>query len=322
MTLHRFFIDTSKGAYWHTAYFKAYDVVISPVVLSIFLYCLGWTGLVGAANDARSAVSAVVKNRQGPLVNANQSAGMRGQSVEKGDIGTLFINGNDVHVVLEGQKVHDNKINLNTNAKIQMGKKKTSLKVESQDDQALKGTILVPQGMRVVIEGGSVTVNVQGFIGDLTVNSGTALVSGQGKLSRFTLVSGVAKVKLQGLMGQTQIHCGDGDIHMDFIHESYENINDLVIPAETNPPGENKYISSGLRLHYPAVKITVNLAKGQAVVVFPKDLGVYYPKECRNFKSLSVRHQSKRAPYRIFPYISGAASLTLRGSEVSSGGKV
>jgi hypothetical protein len=243
---------------------------------------------------------------------ATPSLDMRGQTIEKGDIGTLFISGSDVRLILEEQKANDLKINLNTNATAQLGKKRTSLKLLRQDNQTLQGKILVPSGMRVVIEGGSVDVTIQGFVGELSVAAGSARIAGQGKLSRFTLVSGESSVKLQGLMGQTQMHCGKGDVQVGFVRESYENISDLVIPSDNNEGGKNKYISSGLRLHYPAVKITINLANGQATLIFPKDVGVNYPKENSRLKSLFVPHQSKRAPYRIFPYISGSASLTLR----------
>ncbi len=305
MILHQFPIRTLK------VFYKFFYRAMTPILGGFVVFLFG----IFSVQHGKSSPEETAKNGSMTHHPGNQSLDIRGQSVEKGDIGILFISGKDVDLVIEGQKSNENKINLNTNAITQLGKKKTSLKLSGQHHQRLQGKILVPSGMRVVIEGGSVHVTIQGFGGELSVAAGTARIFGQGKLSRFTLVAGDSSVKLHGLMGQTQMHCGKGDIQLGFIRESYENINDLVIPTEHNESGENKYISSGLRLHYPAVKININLASGQATVFFPKDLGVNYPKESPNLKSLFVRHQSKRAPYRIFPYISGAASLTLRNDE-------
>lgn len=305
MMLHHFFYTFFSLL---LRFFNPFHRAMPGMVGGVAVLFLGALSVHGAEMERKEGA----KNESLTDQSASQSLDMRGQSVEKGDIGALFISGKDVDLVIEEQKSNENKINLHTNATTQLGKKKTSLKLLGPDNQKLQGRILVPSGMRVVIEGGSVHVLIKGFIGELSVAAGTAEISGQGKLSRFSLVAGDSSVKLHGLMGQTQVHCGKGDIQVGFIRESYENINDLVIPTENNESGENKYISSGLRLHYPAVKINISLASGQATVFFPKDLGVYYPKEIRNLKSLFVPHQSKRAPYRVFPYISGAASLTLR----------
>jgi hypothetical protein len=309
MILHRFF---SQFSLLILHFFNFFHRQMAPMLCRVAVFLLGTVSV-------HSAGTAIKQGASGADYSANQSLDLRGQSMEKGDIGALFISGKDVDLVIEGQKSNDNKINLNTNATTQLGKKKTSLKLLGPDHQKLHGKILVPSGMRIVIEGGSVHLTIQGFEGELSVAAGTAGISGQGKLSRFTLVAGDSAVKLNGLMGQTQVHCGKGDIRVGFIRESYEHINDLVIPTENNESGENKYISSGLRLHYPAIKININLASGHAILFFPKDLGVYYPKESQNLKSLFVPHQSKRAPYRIFPYISGAASLTLRNDANGAG---
>ncbi len=304
MILHHFF---SKFFSLLLRGFNPFYKAMTPMVGGVAVFLWGHLSVYIEGTERKAGANESVADHL-----ANQPLDMRGQSIEKGDIGTLFISGKDVDLVIEGQKSNENKINLNTNATTQLGKKKASLKLLGPNHQKLQGKILVPSGMRVVIEGGSVHVTIQGFGGELSVAAGTVRISGQGKFSRFTLVAGDSSVKLHGLMGQTQVHCGKGDIQIGFIRESYENINDLVIPTEHNESGENKYISSGLRLHYPAVKININLASGQATVFFPKDLGVYYPKECQNLKSFFVPHQSKRAPYRVFPYISAAASLTLR----------
>ena len=312
MMLHRFFYTFFSLL---LRFLNPFHRAMAPFVGGVAVFILGVLSVHSAGAERKEGA----KNESVADQSANQSLDMRGQSMEKGDIGALFISGKDVDLVIEGQKSNENKINLNTNATTQLGKKKTSLKLLGPDNQRLQGKILVPSGMRVVIEGGSVHVIINGLIGELSVAAGKAEISGQGKLSRFTLVAGDSVVKLHGLMGQTQVHCGKGDIQVGFIRESYENINDLVIPTENNESGENKYISSGLRLHCPAVKININLASGQATVFFPKDLGVYYPKENRNLKSLFVPHQSKRAPYRVFPYISGAVSLTLRNDANGAG---
>gem|GEM_PF-6025680 len=287
---------------------------ITPMVGGVAIVLFGVLSVHGKGAEKKEGG----KNESGVNDLTNQLIDLRGQSVEKADIGTLFISGKDVDLVIEGQTSNENKINLNTNATTRLGKKKTSLKLLGPDHQKLHGKILVPPGMRLVIEGGSVNLTIRGLVGELSVAAGSAEISGQGKLSRFTLVSGEASVKLHGLMGQTQMHCGKGDIQVGFIRESYENISDLVIPSDNTEGAENKYISSGLRLHSPAVKMTINLANGQATVFFPKDTGAYYPKENGNVKTLSVPHQSKRAPYRIFPYISGSASLTLRNDASGS----
>ena len=280
-----------------------------------FNFCGGKFYAASVLQPHRSGLSKKDSFRENsPPANSSappSSTGMRGQSLEKGDISTLFIHGTDVDIILEGKKTYDSKINLTTNATAQLGKKKTSLKLSAPDGQCLKGRLIIPHGMRVVISGGSVTLNMDGFIGDLVVNAGSAQISGQGKFSRFALVSGTAKVALRGLMGQTYIQCGDGDIQARFIPELHEEIPDLVIPLEGHSSKENKYISSGLRLNRPSVKINMHLAKGQARLFFPKDSGVCYPKDHPHLKTFSVRHQLKRAPYRIFPYLSDAALLSL-----------
>jgi hypothetical protein len=240
---------------------------------------------------------------------------MRGQTIPKGDVTMVVIKGGDIQVELEG-KDSDN-FDLQTTGTAVLSKKRTCLIVSEGSDGALHGKITVPNGVRVVLEGGFVKAGIAHLIAEMEISGGSIDIAGHGKISRMQVRAGQAKMNVQGLMGQTDIYCGHGDINLTYVPESFEKIDSLEIPEpitgkRLGRSEENPYISSGLRLHQPSVRIKVHLAHGHSTFFFPPNTGVSYPKEAVGLFSF-VRHQSKRAPFRIFPYtVSSSASITLR----------
>jgi hypothetical protein len=240
---------------------------------------------------------------------------MRGQSIEKGTISTLIIKGGSIHVLLQGKE--SDKFSLEIEGKALINKKKTCMTIYGHEKtNNVRGTIVVPFGTRIILQGGSVHGTLENVIGPLDVQGGSVTLVGQGRFSKINIMSGTSSVFLQGIIGQTFVHSGSGTIHLGYEVESFETMEGLFVPQTSFVPGnkkeQNPYKASGLRLMEPAVRIKIFLSQGKAELVFPINSKVGYTKNVPGILSF-VPNQSKRPGFRVSPYISDpSAQLILR----------
>jgi hypothetical protein len=246
----------------------------------------------------------------------NQASVMHGQSIEKSSINTLIIKGGAIQVALQGKESET--FNLEIAGKAVVNKKKTCLTIYGKEKNIpIRGTIVVPFGTRIIIQGGSVKGTLENIIGSLDIQGGMVDLSGHGRFSKLTIAAGASKIFLHGVMGQTVVHSGQGNIRLGYAMESSEIMDSVILPQkimaiDRAKEKEHPYKGLGLRLVEPAVRIKIFLSQGQAELLFPKNTTISCTKDVSGVRSF-VPNKSKRSNFRVSPYISDpAAGLILR----------
>lgn len=186
---------------------------------------------------------------------------------EKGTCGTIVIKGNLGAITLKTEPNENITIKLDGSGHVT--RTKHCIIVHSRGPKAATGSLVVPQGMHVIVESGRADVTLCQMHGSLKINAGHVRLNGDGKITRLSVKAGVADVQLQGILGATQVQCGQGQVTLGYQFEGREILDPSAI-TDPNHMGSIPTPSvSGLSLYTPPVRINVHMAKGQCHMFFP-----------------------------------------------------
>lgn len=227
---------------------------------------------------------------------------------EKGTCGTVVIKGHLGALTISSQP--QEQVGITLDGLGQVSRTKHCMIIDSRGPQLATGTIVVPQGMNVIIESGCVNATLQGLMGSLKIHGGHVRLSGDGTITRLSIKAGIADVHLKGIIGMTHIQCGQGHLALGYHFEEREVLDSAAIldPSHVGAV-PSKPSASGLSLYTPPVRVFLHMAKGKCDLFFPRHARVD-PGNPDITTSLE-RCKPKECDFKIAPCITHDVSVNI-----------